>query len=161
MAAYSFHHSTGTEECRKTSFPISIDGQSEVNDGMRPTPSTLIGNSVEAKSSRASRISSGVLAPLTRSVNLLRRGVGGLLAGNTWEAIARSTPDMGDAELVSFLLWRDIRKNADRTDAPRNQRGPGSVRPDLWPGAAGACQTWAVRRAMVSLARPPRQRSRF
>src|SRR5262245_33074433 len=86
LVAYSFHHSTGVEEWRKTSLPSWIERQSDVRCGIRPTPSTLTGRSFEAKSSRPSSISPGLFARLTCSVNLLRSGVGGLLVGSALKA---------------------------------------------------------------------------
>src|SRR5262245_27340037 len=82
LAAYSFHQSMGAERCKNTSLPSSMERQSEVRCGMRPTPSTFTGRILEANSSRPSRIATAVFARLTCAVNLLRSGVGGGIAGD-------------------------------------------------------------------------------
>src|ERR1051326_6198741 len=88
FAAYSFHDSTGADECRKTSLPSWIEGHSDVCSGICPAPRTSMGRRCDAKSSRASSISFGVFVLLTQLVYLAKSGVGGLrVVAKAWMAI--------------------------------------------------------------------------
>src|SRR5256885_16321104 len=98
LAAYSFHHSTGADECRKTSLPSWIEGQSDVSSGIRPAPRTSMGRRCEAKSSRASSVALGVFALVTRLVYLLKSAAGGLRAAKTWTAIGSLHAQKGESQ---------------------------------------------------------------
>src|SRR5262245_47680827 len=117
LAAYSFHQPAGADWCRNTSLPSSIERQSDVRCGMRPTPSTFTGRSLDANSSRASSTASAVLARVTCALNLLSSGVDGVVAG---ALKATTTPLLEVIDLVRCGL-EGTKPRLQRSGALRNR----------------------------------------